>query len=330
LIPNVLGAASVGWLLASRGASAGFVARLRPVLIAFTVVTVAFHGYFLAWQGGLSVTGATPRPARRPRRRGVARGVNAVAARGRADWVGALVALFFSLACGALLTGFPPDAVPDQFGVGLLGLAAVTTLGFGLCPYLDLSFQRAVQHAARPAAAFTLGFLVIFAATLLVATRGRSVWTPAEPPFFVMSDWLYGVIGAHFGAQAVFTILAHAAAMRATSRAGTQAGLGPDDRPPNDRAGLTAWVIAPIAVGLLIGAGVPFAPTVDLPGFTSPIDAGEVGYRLFLGAYGLVFPAWLLHRRFAAAGGSRPRTHSRGPPPRSPHLRASPASSRCP
>jgi hypothetical protein len=98
LIPNVLGAASVGWLLASRGASAGFVARLRPVLIAFTVVTVAFHGYFLAWQGGLSVTGGDPDLLV-----GLVVGaslvLNAVAARGRADWVGALVALFFSLAC---------------------------------------------------------------------------------------------------------------------------------------------------------------------------------------------------------------------------------------
>jgi hypothetical protein len=302
-IPNVIGAASVGWVLRTRGRGERFVSRFRVPMLWFTGVTIAFQAFFLAWQGVGDALDAMPQTAI-----GIACGallVGAAAiARRRVDWVPALAALVCSLAVGVLLVAFPPGPNDSEPLVALAGLSMVTALGFGLCPYLDLSFQRAVQHAARPPAAFTLGFLVIFAATLLVATRGRAVWTPAEPPFFVMTDWLSGVIGAHFGAQAVFTILAHAAAMRATSRAGTQAGLGPDDRPPNDRAGLTAWVIAPIAVGLLIGAGVPFAPTVDLPGFTSPIDAGEFAYRLFLGAYGLVFPVWmLLAIRTAAVSG---------------------------
>lgn len=293
-LPNVIGAASVGFVLRSRERSARFVASLRVPMLLFSAVTVAFQAYFLGWQGvSMGMGYMLHMPG------GIASGVVLVAVvtllRGRADWLPAGITLLCSLLTGVLLLASPAEGSMAEPIAALFGLSMVTTLGFGICPYLDLSFNRAVQHAPRPAAAFGIGFFLIFAATLLFVTRGRVLWTPSEAPFSVSIDWIFGAMGLHFGAQAAFTVLAHAGALYGTARDGSIAGFSAGDlQPLADRPRLRWWIIFPIAVGLLLGCGVPFIPSVDLPGFTSPISAGEFGYRLFLGFYGLIFPVWTL------------------------------------
>ena len=265
-------------------------------MLAFSAVTIAFHAYFIIWRAGLGWTESKPGTIG-----GIVVGAslvgNAIAARRRVDWFPALVTLFFSFTLGVLLVAFPVGVVGSAELIAVAGLAMVTGLGFLLCPYLDLTFNRACQHARRPVLAFTLGFFVFFLATILIATRGRAIWTPSEAPFFILGSWLDIAIGCHFGAQAMFTCCAHIAAVR---RLGVDGGISRELTPETARPGMLPCVIAPAVAGLLIGLAmfavdaVTTDGTLDLPGFTSPITSHELAYRLFLGAYGLVFPAWML------------------------------------
>src|SRR3954465_13192934 len=48
-IPNVVGAAAMGWVLARPGARERVLAEHRTACVAFSAVTLAFHAYFLTW-----------------------------------------------------------------------------------------------------------------------------------------------------------------------------------------------------------------------------------------------------------------------------------------
>src|ERR1700677_654567 len=48
-IPNVIGAAAMGWTLAKPGSSERIVAEHRAACVAFSAVTFAFHLFFLYW-----------------------------------------------------------------------------------------------------------------------------------------------------------------------------------------------------------------------------------------------------------------------------------------
>lgn len=293
-VPNVIGAASVGFVLRTRARSSAFVAVMRLPMLWFSAITIAFQVYFLSWKMIDDLRfGVLHLPA------GIAMGaiVASVAAllRGRVDWVPALATLLCTIAAGVLLVSQPPEVVASEPVSALIGLSMVTAIGFGLCPYLDLSFNRAVQHASSPPAAFGVGFFVIFAVIILVVTRGRAVWTPRDAPFEMGIDWALGAMGLHFGAQAAFTVLAHSAALAALRPDGAIAGMTESaDETVRRRPRLRVWMLLPAIIGLAIGGGVPFLPRVDLPGFVSPIGPGEFVYRLFLGFYGLVFPVWML------------------------------------
>ena len=300
-VPNVLGAASVGYVLRTRTRSALFVRSMRVPMLVFSGVTVGFQAFFLAWKMADDLKdGILHLPA------GIAFGAMLVGVvtllRTRVDWVPAITAVCCSVLAGGLLVARPVAVDASEPMIALLGLSMVTALGFGICPYLDLSFNRAVQHAKSPPAAFGIEFL-IFAAIILIVTRGRMIFWPTHaetgariaPPFEMGIDWVLGATGLHYGAQAAFTVLAHTAAVYALKADGSVAGLGEeiDARDPG-RPSVRKWIFGPAFAGLLIGVGVAFAPMVDLPGFVSAISAGEFGYRLILGAYGLLFPVWAL------------------------------------
>ena len=305
-VPNVLGAASVGFVLRTRQRSASFVRALRVPMLVFSAVTVLFQAYFLAWKMTTDLhDGFLHLPA------GIASGATLVGVvallRSRIDWVPALATIACSVAAGVLLVSHPRPFDASEPLVALAGLSMVTALGFGICPYLDLSFNRAVQHATKPPLAFAVGFFVFFAATILLVTRGRMIWSPNTPPFRVSIDWVLGAMGLHYGAQASFTVLAHTAAVCALREGGAIRGndlpvnTGAEARPTKvtsvrepGRASLRLWIFLPALVGVLLGAGVAFAPRVDLPGFVSSLESGEFGYRLILGSYGLLFPVWTL------------------------------------
>jgi hypothetical protein len=280
LIPNAIGAASVGWVLAGRADR--FLQTKKPIILAFTAVTIAFHGYWIAWMAGNRIV-EFPAEFLGGLVFGASVVGNAIAIAGKPRGFAAVVTLFFSLLAAAGLLAFPADApwLSDS-PLDLAGLAAVCVLGFGLCPYLDLTFNKATIESRRPRLIFTLGFLV-FAAALTMFTRGRVLWSEASPVAFSLDIWTFMILlGAHFGAQTTFTIAAHAEAVQTTLRTRLRSFSG-------------LWLtLLPALLGLAIGVAIT---TIDLtlgPVSIFEVSLREAGYRSFLAAYGLVFPAWLL------------------------------------
>src|SRR3954464_11105172 len=48
-VPNVVGAAAMGWVLSRAGASERIATEHRTACVAFSAVTLAFHAFFLLW-----------------------------------------------------------------------------------------------------------------------------------------------------------------------------------------------------------------------------------------------------------------------------------------
>lgn len=275
-VPNVIGAGLVGWVLASRARA--FFESKKPIILAFTAATIAFHGYWVTWRvsdptggnlweflGGLTA--------------GALLIFCVVSFIGRARGIAAGLTLLFTAAAAVALMDFPAVApLAGDSPQDIIGLALVCMLGFGLCPYLDLTFNKCAIESRRPRLAFTLGFAV-FALVILVATRGR-VWLPAsvQSPIFVDVWTLSALVGGHFGAQAAFTVAAHSEAVRTT-------GEGP-------KWSRTWLLCVPLAavIGIALGVLTITQAGVEIGGMA----IGEVSYRAFLGLYGLVFPAWLI------------------------------------
>lgn len=255
-LPNVLGAALMGWALRD-GASERFVERHRAACRLFGAWTLAFHVFFVVWLAGVWAAGAFALAA-----------VLGLAARGRANAVA--TALLVWLASAGWLGGLAWQgmlALPARMGtatpVELAALAAPLVFGFALGPYLDLTFHRARQATAGGAAklAFGAGFGGFFA-LMIVATPlyGALLLGRGTEP------WALVLVLSHVLAQCALTIGLHVERLVA-------------DRAP------ARWH----ALWLLLGA--MGATTVGLTYKTLP--PGEATYRAFLTFYGVVAPAYV-------------------------------------
>lgn len=271
-LPNVAGAAAMGFVLARAGASERLVESHAPAMRGFSGVTIAFHGYLLGWLATradwrllavgavLAVLAATDARRRRMLLDGVlGTTISSALAAG----------LFFGR--GAGWTG--PGASELGVGppIGLVWLALPCALGFALCPYLDRTFHAARQAllAGEARAAFALGFGVVFLA-MIVFTLGYSGYVLDR---LSAQSALLGVgsiaLLMHLVGQSVFTVRAH---MLADVGGVLDRGAG----------------VGLVAFGAALGLGAALAPLV-LAGMSS----AEVGYRLFMGCYGLAFPAYV-------------------------------------
>jgi hypothetical protein len=165
--PNVMGAAAMGWALRDADASRRLASAHPAACCWFSVVTLAFHVFWVIWLSrlfdGLWAAALVSAAAFY-----LAGGV-----RSHADlWTG-VVALGISIGCfvaqlsrqRVFLASERWDWVPaSDLALPLFALAAVCCLGFALCPYLDLTFHRARQ-ATSPVGgrvAFSLRFGVFF------------------------------------------------------------------------------------------------------------------------------------------------------------------------
>lgn len=275
-IPNVIGAAAMGWVLRSRDQSLQLTVRHRAATQVFSLVTIAFHFYVMLWfVPQLIGTIASS----------VAFGVALVvlvpllvtSIQQTSFAVAALIisCVTMTIAAGAGALQWP--VVRSGTALDLISLAGVCVLGFLTCPYLDLTFHRARQECrtrGESKVAFGIGFGVFFAAmivfTLLYAwvliTRTA---TPA----------IGALIGTHLCVQSIFTIGIHASALKASVDS------------PRLHRGLNAWlwvaVLLPLAMALL--ARVLEAHEIGI----GRLVAGEVGYRLFMSFYGLLAPAYV-------------------------------------
>lgn len=294
--PNIIGAAAMGWVLSTRHAAAVIAQRHPAAVSLFSTATIGFHVYWLCWIGTWVPTALALDRLHVGITLALAMVVFMVflsqAPRGLAAAAVGLLA-FSAIVLGAVIVRVGlhlPDAAPTRPDHALLWLAPVCIFGFALCPYLDRTFLAARvelgSHSSRTA--FTLGFAVFFAAMilltfayapLLIRTLGGHV-----APVIIAAPLL-----AHILFQAGFTVAAH-----------TRCG--------EPRRNLDYSRMSVLLLSALAGVLVRFLPQ------HAGLDAGEIIYRLFMGLYGLVFPAyvWLVvipTRHGMPTAGSPARLH---------------------
>ena len=267
-IPNLVGCTAFGYVL-KRATSRQLVQRHGPAMRSFSFVVVVYHMFFLpvaAMTFGLGVPNFVPQAL------GDHFGlVLAVAVMAAAIGLSRLpTRLWPALATLTFVFSLVAFA---QFGAGSLGditwsgqtalrqlvwLAPIFAFGFGLCPYLDLTFHRARGEAPsrHVFAVFGLTFAVILVFTCASA--------------FQMA--LTTLVAGHIITQSVFTVAAHLREIRTTT-------------PKRPRSIMTGIVL----VGLLVAA---LSSSIHLLDRNSVI--GQEMYLRLLVFFGLVFPAYVL------------------------------------
>lgn len=275
--PNVIGAAAMGWLIATSESSRLCVAKHLTLVRAFSVVTVAFHIWFVWYltHGGWVLGESWP---------WLAVGVFSLALFSalRADspsealvpYAISVAVIVFSLWTGIEIKIAAP--APREFaGIpALLWLAPVCVFGFLLCPYLDATFHRARQNTDSRAAriSFTLGFGVFFFAMVLFTLvysgllLGNSLAAPRVLTAIVL----------HMLVQSGFTCGLHLREIVRSSNAADRVKIGDS-------------IAALGVIAILAGTTAMFQFDIHdniAPGF-------EKGYLIFLSSYGLFFPAYV-------------------------------------
>jgi len=280
-VPNVVGAGAMGWVLCRDGMSERLVHRHRHAMVAFSVVTAAFHLYWLVWliyvvldapvlimfiimlliMLGQFPSGDSKRSSRHYHLRAAA-GVLVFS-----GWMA--IEMWNSGDMGL------PKAPPVMATGGLWYLSLPLLLGFALCPYLDLTFHHARQSLGVRSAktAFTIGFGVLFLAMILITLGYSGLVERLLSGSEIVAPARLGSLVIHIGIQVVVTLAFHAALV------GTNRG--------SPRRSPLAW-------GLLVGMVVGVLPiVVGADPVHAGLSIGELIYRGFMVFYGLVFPAYV-------------------------------------
>lgn len=277
-VPNVLGAAAMGWIIHSAEQSRQIVARHLSACVWFSLITIIFHAFFAAWMirrlagpsSGIAVAGAFaffwlilqwPRGGK---------------------FLAAILVLVVSLVVmgwgfhrGELpyvATAIPnsPTHLP---AIDALWLGPACLFGFVLCPYLDLTFHAARQglNPSESRFAFAQGFGFYFLIMILctMAYSGPLVGRFDRQLF----PQLALILAIYFIVHSGFVVAAHV--QQLASRA-HQIKI-------RTFALFCTLVVAAVLLGSM-SRGLR-----EHHGFT----LGEIIYRCFLGFYALVFPAYV-------------------------------------
>lgn len=272
-VPNVIGAAAVGFVFWSPDASRAFVEKHRAATTWFGIITIAFHGYWIAW---LAAALPIPNASGTILWAGLALAPLVVLSRWLSPrllalGVGLISATAIALALRADWQSIPlaPATQPHS---DLLWLAPAVAFGFALCPPMDLTLQRARRSlpGAHGAWAFAIGFGVFFLGMIVLsAIYARAVLAGAS----VAAAPLAALI-VHLLAQVLFTVAMHTRELR-------------------ERGSGTVRIAAgALVVAAVLGALAARAPELPGPLFGS-LTTGEIGYRAILSVYGLALPAYV-------------------------------------
>jgi len=305
-VPNVVGAGLMGFVLRSPDAAAALARNHAGMARLFSGVTLAFHVFWFAWLSSF-IRDAFPLPdtwVMVAAALGIAFAITsgrivrfgAAPRAAAALWLVGLATIVLALTTPDALSPTTPAMIETTTHPGsAIWLLPITVFGFVLCPYLDLTFllaRRSAPGLNGGRIAFGVGFWLLFpvmigltavyAGPLIAALEGGRV-TAISP-----------VVGAailfHMIAQWIFTVRVHSD--RLFSPIDAIAPSADADR------GRVMWdnpVPAALVIFGCVGAGMlgVFAPS--LPDYAD-MSAGEIVYRGFLSAYGLLFPVYVWAR----------------------------------
>ncbi len=287
VVPNVLGAAVMGFVLSHGHTSERFVARHRPACMVFSVVTILFQCYFLFWVAAVIL----------PDTKRILSLLAFLLLLYGVSWkqgiqVRLASCVVFMISVGTMI--FFAKTLPFSFeylhdpNFGTLApqlrrLVPVFIFGFALSPYLDLTFHHASQQTASGVtrASFVLGFGVFFflmlVFTLLYAPSVIALFftqTETEAALFQLTNrpTLRRLLFVHFTLQAGFTAILHHQRLR-----------------KQVRVGLKQELVFVLTVGLT--GALLFALGRDQILFG--LSGHELIYRAFLAFYGLLAPAYI-------------------------------------
>ena len=289
-VPNVVGAAAMGWVFKSRADSVRFVNNHPDAIWWFSAITLVFHLFWVLWitsfileafqiptpylAGGFGIAFVFSLFTNRSTRCGKAPQI-------------ALALLIFSLsvliatfstpdvqeANAALLNSAPSSMAP-------LWMLPAMLFGFLFCPYLDITFHHARQQLdtkKNGRLGFSIGFIGFFSFMIILTTRYAGVMAGAVDgnDFIpIKTPWLATGILIHILCQWIFTVRMHFDRIQTLPEARSK---------------------QPILLLLAIIAGITGFLATHLPSYAG-ITGGEVVYRLFMSAYGLGFPTYVLYR----------------------------------
>jgi hypothetical protein len=302
-VPNVAGAAAMGWVLRKPGAAASLRERHRGMVDLFTGVTIAFHVVTFMWfatsmekdssvSDWVGLSFVAPFIVLLPVL--ISRRVQVQHVVSLATWIASLVLLAGIGWSGQLKIPVAPGHLPTSH---LVWLSSVCVFGFALCPYLDRTFLWAADRLGprESPIAFGLGFAVFFltmiTGTLLYA--GMFDVGPGLQLFAKVGSVPVGLFLAHFLLQLLFTSRVHGVAW---------------DPPKASES--SASMVGAICGLTIIGVRVLLLKT---EGFShASLSLGEILYRSFMVFYGLVFPAYVWLCMIPNWSSGRPTRRQRG------------------
>ncbi len=254
-LPNIIGCAAFGYVLGSRRASGSLVERHRTAMRLFSIAAVGYQAYFVSLLlANDAVLGS-----------GVLAGAGLVGAGLLLSflpirffpWL-AVVVYAVSLATLAALGRIPDGGAVAVRERDLALLGPVIAFGFLFCPYLDLTFHRALAESPSRHAFVLFG--IAFAVMLLLTCAYRDrLWPLAFVP------------AVHIVTQSLFTTAVHLRELRIPNRIEPR------------------W---PVVAAVLGGVAAACAVLVVDPS-ESPVP-GEAIYLRFLVFFGLLFPTYVL------------------------------------
>ena len=278
--PNVIGAAAVGFVWKNATASRAVEQRHGRAMLAFSMATLALHGFVIAawlpvmfgWPWAVAALAGAA--------------VVAAAAERRTPAVALGVAVtLVSLGCFAY---WQKDArlwaldlpLPDRLGPrDLLLTAPAIAFGFLACPHLDLTLHRARRHTSPPRRPHRVPRRIrrrvrrddLVLADVRAAAAADVLAAPGVHARLLADDSL----AIHIAAQAALTTGLH---LREVKRRGGPRGL----------------ILGALFAAMGVALGLTLLP-VDVAGVESTrLGFDEIAYRLFLLLYGLPFPVYVL------------------------------------